>query len=592
MKTIKTNSWPKFLKKTCRLLIIGLGLVGCSLVAYHLAYLGKIYPGIFIAQVPLGNLTRAQATEKIERLVSQFISSQPEISLIDEQETYVLSLKEISLKYLVQESVQQAFGIGRQPGFLNSLKTKISLWRQPRNLPLLYVFDQASLSTITINLAAEIDTPAIEPTVNIVSGKQGPVVEIHPGQTGRGLNLGQLAADLNQRLSVLSADPLELPFAITSPSLTETEVTSLKNRAENTIGKTITLEAAGQSWLLNDTDLVKFLSFSTFGDGFDRLKIDQYLNQIAAGIDRPSQDAVFQFKEGRAIEFQPDKPGLQLDRSRALRLLLQDLKKTDKILLTELPVNLIEANITTEKVNDLGIKELVAVGESWFRGSVSNRVHNIKTAAAKLNGLLIPPGEEFSFNLSLGEVLAETGYKEAYVIKQGRTIPEIGGGVCQVSTTLFRAALNAGLPITERHAHAYRVGYYEQGFGPGIDATVYSPTADLKFTNNTPHHLLIQTRFDQEKSYLAFDLYGTNDGRQVEITKPAMTQQTLPPPPLYIPDPNLPVGTTKQIEKAIPGAKTIFYERVYQNGELISEDSFPSRFQAWQAIYLEGTKTP
>ncbi len=575
-----------------RLALIPFGVGGSLLAAYHLAYLGKIYPGVQIVHIPVGNHTRIQAEEKLRQAIAEHLTNQPKISLTYEEEVYTLSYQDLAIEYQIEDSVQAAFEIGRQGNAWQALKTKILLWRQPRQLSFTYTYDQASFAAITTGLAAEIDIPAIEPTITIISTAQGPAVEIHPGQTGKAVDRQRLEKEMGYQLAHLQSEPLPLPFIITSPSLTEVEVASLRRRAENVIGKTITLRALDQTWALQDTDLVQFLSFNTFGDGFDRLKIDQYLAQIASTIDRAPQNAVFQFAQGRAIEFQPDQPGLQLDRPRALDLLLQELKKPEKTATLELPVHQLQATITTENVNNLGIKELVARGESWFRGSISNRVHNIKTAAAKLNGVLIPPNTEFSFNSALGDVLAETGFKEAYVIKQGRTIPEIGGGVCQVSTTMFRAALNAGLPITERHAHAYRVSYYEQGFGPGMDATVYSPTPDLKFINDTPHHLLIQTYFDQEKSYLAFELYGTADGRTTEVTKPVVTEQTSPPPPLYIPDPTLPIGTTKQIEHAIPGAKTVFYQRVYRNEEMVSEKAFVSRFQAWQAVYLEGTRTP
>ena len=144
-------------------------------------------------------------------------------------------------------------------------------------------------------------------------------------------------------------------------------------------------------------------------------------------------------------------------------------------------------------------------------------------ATSRLNGVLVAPGEEFSFNKALGDVSAGTGYQQAYVIKGGRTVLGDGGGVCQVSTTLFRALLNAGLPITERRAHSYRVGYYEQGFPPGLDATVYYPTTDLKFKNDTSNHILIQSRVEGVK--LIFDIYGPDDGRKVVMEGPFQYDQ-------------------------------------------------------------------
>jgi len=199
-------------------------------------------------------------------------------------------------------------------------------------------------------------------------------------------------------------------------------------------------------------------------------------------------------------------------------------------------------------------------------------------------------GSSISFNNVLGDVSAFTGYKQAYVIMDGKTVLGDGGGVCQVSTTLFRALLSAGLPIVERRAHAYRVGYYEQGFPPGLDATVYSPTTDLKFTNDTPAHILIQPKIDTNNLSLVFEIYGTNDGRVATTTKPVITSQTAPPADLYVDDPTIPAGTVKQIEHKAWGAKVIFDYNVVRNGETLINQRFTSNYRSWGAVFLRGTK--
>lgn len=178
------------------------------------------------------------------------------------------------------------------------------------------------------------------------------------------------------------------------------------------------------------------------------------------------------------------------------------------------------------------------------------------------------------------------------MINDGKTELGDGGGVCQVSTTMFRAALNAGLQIVERHQHAYRVGYYEQDSGPGIDAAIYSPSVDLKFKNNTGHAILIQTVNDPDNSALTFVFYGTKDpNRQVTISTPVVLSQTPAPPPLYQNDPTLPVGQTKQTDYSANGADVYFTRTVTENGKVIIQDKFTSDYQPWQAVYLVGTQT-
>ncbi len=323
---------------------------------------------------------------------------------------------------------------------------------------------------------------------------------------------------------------------------------------------------------------------------FDSQVLDNFLENLAKDLDIPAQEALFNFEAGRVTAFKPSADGRVLDRKKAQQDFLKFLSPpvSGTITLTLLPV---KPKVKTEEVNNLGINELLGEGKSFFRGSIPGRVHNIALASSRLNGILIPPGEVFSFNESVGEVSAKTGYEQAYIIREKRTVLDDGGGVCQVSTTLFRAALDAGLPIVERQAHAYRVSYYEQGgFGPGIDATVYDPTVDLKIKNDTPAHILVQTVADTKNSALTFYLYGTADDRVATIGKPRLTDQTPPPADLYQDDPGLPKGQVKQVDFAAWGGKAAFDYKVVRNGEVLEDRTFHSNFTPWQAVYLKGTK--
>lgn len=325
--------------------------------------------------------------------------------------------------------------------------------------------------------------------------------------------------------------------------------------------------------------------------------IDDTLDLLAASINIPAQDAMFQFENGKVTLFKPSKTGRKLDidqtknfiRSYIYSVSTQDRSFTNEVII-QLPVQDEAPAITTESSNNYGIKELLAVGESKFVGSITSRVHNIDLAASKLNGKLVAPGEIFSFNTALGDVSGATGFQPAYIIKDGRTVLGDGGGVCQVSTTLFRAALNAGLPIVERHPHSYRVSYYEQDSGPGLDATVFAPSFDLKFKNDTPNYILIQSQTDRSKSSLTFYIYGTGDGRKAEVTKPIILSQMPPPPDLFQDDPTLPKGTVKQVDWKAWGAKVKFDYKVKRDNEILIDETFNSSFQPWQAVFLRGTR--
>ncbi len=248
-------------------------------------------------------------------------------------------------------------------------------------------------------------------------------------------------------------------------------------------------------------------------------KFNDYLIGLATTINIEPVDVKFEFGgDNKAAIFSQSVQGKRLDITKSATAIINALR--DNKSSVQLTVDTIEPDITLEKVNNLGIKTLLAKGESDFIGSHNARVHNINTGAAKFNGTIIKPGEEFSFNNILGEVNDKTGYQPELVIKSGRVVPEYGGGLCQLSTTVFRAAILAGLPILERRPHSFPVKYYNP---QGFDATIYPGVSDLRFVNDTGGHILLQTRIDGTK--LIVELYGSSDGRQVTLDGPHQYDQ-------------------------------------------------------------------
>jgi vancomycin resistance protein YoaR len=258
-------------------------------------------------------------------------------------------------------------------------------------------------------------------------------------------------------------------------------------------------------------------------------------------------------------------------------------------LVVDVAYEIIKPEFTLSTANDFGIIEKIGQGQSDYSGSISERIHNIILASSKFHGILIPKDEIFSFNKTVGDISALTGYKPAYIIKNGRTVLGDGGGVCQVSTTLFRAAINTGLPIIERVSHAYRVHYYENDGKPGFDATVFNPSADLKFKNDTSAYILIQTEIDKTNNILTFMLYGKKDNRIAQISDAKVWDVLPPPEPLYQDDPTLKKGITKQIDWSSWGAKAIFHYKVEKEGKTIADQDFFSQYRPWQAVFLVGT---
>jgi len=300
---------------------------------------------------------------------------------------------------------------------------------------------------------------------------------------------------------------------------------------------------------------------------------------------------------GRVVAFVQSKDGIALDEDTLQKQILSSAltsttKQSEQFSLITLYTKSVPPDLTSDKANGLGIVEKIGHGESYFYDSIPNRIYNINLGTDKISGSLIAPNEVFSFDNAIGTVSAVFGFQKAYAIIQNKTVLDDGGGVCQVSTTLYRAVLDAGLPVVERVGHAYRVGFYEQGgFLPGLDATVYPPSPDFKFKNDTGNWLLIQANFDKINSRLTFDLYGTGDGRKTELSKPIILSSVPPPDPIYEDDPNSPVGDVKQVDTAHYGAKVYFTRKVTRNNEVLINETVTTNYMPWPARFLRGTKS-
>lgn len=446
--------------------------------------------------------------------------------------------------------------------------------------------DENRLTERMASISAQVNIPAREPEVSIKSGQ----VEVSLGENGQEMDERELMQRIRRFLNLPEEAGVEMPVRKLLPKITAEQAGQLKLRAEKLAGKTIIVKNSEEEWRIGAEQIITWLEV----DEWKKMDIEGWVATLAAGVDRLPQNAHFRYINGRVEEFAPAKNGVVVKQGELVSLLVGYLVSLEndgqKEITIDIPSVAAEPAIKTGEVNTLGIKELVGRGESNFAGSIPNRIFNIKKAAGYMNGILVGPGEIFSFNKYVGDISAAGGYRQAYVIKEGRTVLGDGGGVCQVSTTLFRAILAAGVPIEERTAHAYRVHYYEKDSQPGFDATIFTPEVDLKFKNDTPAYILIQTTVDEARNKLTFELYGAGDGRKVEISKSRVWDVTPPPPALYQDDPTLSKGVVKQVDWAAWGAKAAFDWKVTRGADVLQERTFYSNYRPWQAVFLKGTK--
>ena len=582
LKNLNIDRIPTRVKPILAIIFLILFVAIATVGGINLYFKDRIFPGVRVLNINLGGKKIDQAIF----LLSDNISLPEKIEFVHNQKSFELSLEGVFLAYDFDKTANHAYQVYRKQGWLENYLGRIMSPFKTHAIKPSFSFDTNKFDEYLRVVSEHVLSEPTYPSVTI----EGGAVSVDKGRAGEILDKKSLLSEFEKRISTAEFSAINLPLKVTDPSLTDEEAEIFKKRAESLVAKTFQLKNDYDNFYYNDQTIVSFLDYHKL---YDVQKIAGFIEtEITPEVERAPQNAVLHFENERVTEFVPAKDGLSIEKDALINEIIINLSvlenSEDKSFSIDIPVRRSSPEITLNEVNDLGIRELLGRGSSKFRGSISGRVHNISLAASKFDGLLVPPGETFSFNNALGDVSSFTGYKQAYIIKDGKTVLGDGGGVCQVSTTLFRAMLDAGLPITERRAHSYRVSYYEQDSSPGLDATIYAPTTDLKFINDTPGHLLIQTQFDAVNYSLVFEIYGTSDGRVAKVSKPVITSSIAPPEDLYIDDPSLPEGTIRQIDYKAWGARAVFDYTVVRNGEKIIEKTYVSNYQPWRAVFLRG----
>jgi vancomycin resistance protein YoaR len=373
----------------------------------------------------------------------------------------------------------------------------------------------------------------------------------------------------------------------------------------------LTVPKAGEEgpgpWVFEPEDLAAMLAIERVsGEHGDEYKVGlrtetlrTMLEQIAPSLVIESENARFIFNDDtRELEvIQPAVIGRTLLVEETLQLVNENLRQGEHAM--NLVFDYALPDVTDDATaENLGITELVSQHTSYFYGSSGSRIQNIAVSSSRFHGVLVPPGAVFSMVEVLGDISLDSGYAEALIIYGGRTIQGVGGGVCQVSTTLFRTAFLGGFPIVERHPHAYRVSYYEQradgSINPrlaGLDATVFVPYVDFKFRNDTDHWLLMETYVNAAARTLTWKFYSTSDGRSVEWSTTGPTHTVEPPKPVYNENPELAKGVIKQVDWAAEGADVRVSRTVYRGGEVYFSDEVFTHYLPWRAVYEYGPGT-
>ncbi|HOS88833.1 MAG TPA: VanW family protein [bacterium] len=553
-------------------------------VVFNLIYAKKIIPGVKIAGINVGGMTFESAKKVLEENEKNIPE---ELKLKFEDKEFPLKRNDIGLTYDWEDSVVRCFDVGRSGNFFIDTKDKIAALFKGLSIPASYDYDDDSFGIKLSVIRREINLEPQNSKFYLEDGK----LSISPSSDGRKLLEEDFHKDINLSFGGLDFSDKIIPVQIVKPEITEKDIELFREIIEEIISEDLVINFEEKKWTLDSEKILNLIGFEKNEKEkrvkmiLDKSAFRDLANELAAEVNESPKGEVVSTDGNKVLEFKITKEGKELDEEK----FKEDLKSA--IFDDRKNVSLVLKNVDDSSDKEkYGILSLIGEGTSHFAGSTAERIHNIILAAGNISGSLVPPGAVYSMNKSVGPIDYQHGFKSAFIIKGGRTVLGEGGGVCQTSTTLFRAILNSGLPVVSRYPHAYRVGYYEQDMPVGFDAAIFQPSWDFKFKNDTNAYVLIQAHSNLSENSLTFKIYGTPDGRSVEISEPVVTDQSPPPPPLYEDDPSLPKGVVRQVDYAAWGATATFTRTVRKEDTILFTDTFTSRYQPWRAVYKVGTK--
>lgn len=605
----------KLSKRMKRWLFFGVLAVAILAVAfggYSLVFSKKAFMNVKLGDWDLGGKNRAQISAILSRESEQFLKnpitlkyqplSDTEKAKLDSGATvapakdYQIMPSDIGLSYDINKSIDNVIKVGRGGSVGHDFwQQLISLvWTQKVDMNMTYNPD--ALAKKISEISSGIDQPEKDYSFKYENG-QFVLTPVTEKKAGFRVDQEKLINNLKSQILNLKTKDIAFKAEFYEPKITEKNAQKRLAEANQILASgELNLKYEDQNFPLDKDTIAGLIATKPEKDDMKIYlaseKVAKQVAGVAAQIDSDPKNAILQANGSDVSIAQTSQAGLKLDQPQTVNDVENAIfaRIDDKLTNTDpktvrLRVDLKVPDIDANQIAAYGLKELVATGTTSFAKSPSNRIHNITIGAGAVNGTLIKPGEEFSTLGRLGKIDASTGYLPELVIKNNKTIPEYGGGLCQVSTTLFRTALNAGMKITQRQNHAYRVSYYEPPIG--MDATIYDPAPDFRFVNNYNSYILVQSKIVGSK--LTFEFYGTKDTRVVEQSTPEMFDVNGPPPAIEVPTDTLAVGDRQLIEHGHQGASAKFHYKVTRDGQTLQETDFLSKYVALPEKWLVGT---
>jgi len=610
------------LATVCLVVVSALGL---GWLAYQAHYADRIYQGVTVQGLSVGGLTPEDARELVIREYGA--AAQPLVLLRTAQQAWTISLGDMGGTWDLETAVQEAWKLGRSGVFLADMLTRWRLiWQGYRIVPQLSLDGGATMQHLR-RVARQTESAA-RGTRFWVSGLEA---RSQDARSGRELDIGATQEAVNRAVQAMLGrsdweksttverlwqqradhpgapvgEPLPVALVFRELAAPLSEVAGAPEKVNLTLNAPITLvfwaqeflpsgdvESVSRRWTIDQAVLASWLTMRQGAEQaegpqvtLDADQVRAFVSALAEEISRPPREGRFGYDPAsKTLSVRsPGQNGYALDVNAAQAAILQASQSMQREVV--LPVRIIRPRVTRADLEAIMPLELIGEGTSSFAGSPSARLQNIKVAASRFDGVAAPGRSDFSFLQYLGPVTVANGYSEANIISGERTVLGPGGGVCQVSTTCYRAAFWAGFPIVERSPHSYRIAWYEPPLG--LDASVWSPTVDMRFHNDQDTPFLVLTQVDAARSQVTFRFYGKSDGRKISLQGPETSNPVPAGDPVFDLDPTLKPGARIQTERAHDGLDVTLYRTIERGGERVQEQFF-SRYSPWPARYSVG----
>jgi vancomycin resistance protein YoaR len=586
------------------LVLVGLISLAGVLSYHHFTFQNRAFPGVRLQGVDVSGMGPEEIFFVAQAQSHYFHSPLIKLSAGDRQFTYRPADFGVGLD--PAETARAAMNVGRAGDLEQQVRQRFEAWWHGIDVAPVVRMDDAEAQHIIKQVARQTERQPLDAQV-ILEG--GALKEIS-AQTGQQLDQVSTLKLVNS--AVLQTRPAEitLPYATLNPRVPTASAAADEIKrivSGDLIIKVPKWDDAGnpqpamEAFRILQKDLPDFVVIEEVAgeNGVPEIKVRMtrekmrgLIEPLAGALAQAPMNAKFTFDDdaGKLVNVAGSKDGRAMNVEATLNALEAAARTTDQREVT-VAVDVTQAPVpATALAQDLGITQLITQATTFFKGSSAARIANVRVAAARFNGVVVPPGGTFSFNEFLGDVSEEQGFEVGLIIVGNRTVKGVGGGVCQVSTTVYQAALRAGFPIVERYPHGYRVKYYENGMGAGFDAAVFTPSADFKFKNDSASHLLIETFYDPARVTLTFRFYGTPDGRVVNISPSTIGAVVPHGPDVYEKDTDneVPAGKAKQVDYAVDGATISFTRQVTRGSETLIDERVVSKYVPWQSVFRFG----